>query len=174
MSTASAGPRSGYALEVLRYDRSTTLCWGEGADGGDVVATRDGRVLTWASPEDCFAAAAVEGWDVAHDETTRTDLTPALEWLAHRRRALDAEAALHAWNLAGDIARSTGTPWGDRGRVADACHRKLTVACVPRLVGQDDCSPRWTVTEERYLRRRVGAAIALFDQQVVGRRRQRP
>lgn len=173
MSTASAGPRSGYALEVLRYDRSTTLWWGEGADGGDVVATRDGRVLTWASPEDCFSAAAVEGWDVADDETTRTDLTPALEWLA-RRRALDAEAALDAWNLAGDMARSTGTPWGDRGRVADACHRKLTVACVPWLVGQDDCSPRWTVTEERYLRRRVGAAIALFDQQVVGRRRQRP
>ncbi|MBE7701409.1 hypothetical protein H9623_14015 [Oerskovia sp. Sa1BUA8] len=173
MSTASAGPLSGYVLEVVRNDRSTTLWWGEGADGGDVVATRSGRVLTWMSPEACFAAAAVEGWEVAHDEVTRMDLTPALEWLA-RRRALDAEAALNAWNLAGDMARSTGTPWGDRGRVADACHDKLTVACVPWLVGQDDCSPRWTVTEERYLRRRVGAAIALVAQQVAGRRHLRP
>ncbi|MET4226672.1 hypothetical protein [Oerskovia enterophila] len=173
MSTASAGPLPGYVLEVVRNDRSTTLWWGEGADGGDVVATRSGRVLTWASPEACFAAAAVEGWDVAHDEATRMDLTPALEWLA-RRRALDAETALNAWNLASDMARSTGTPWGDRGRVADACHDKLTVACVPWLVGQDDCSPRWTVTEERYLRRRVGAAVTLLDQQVAGRRRQRP
>ncbi len=166
MSKPAVGPRSGYALVVVRRDSARTLWWGESADGEDVVAVRGGRVITWASPEDCFAEASDEGWDVADDEPTQMDLTPALEWHARQRRVLDAEAALNSWNLAGDVARSVGAPWGDRGVIADACHTKLTTACVPWLAGLDSYVPRWTVAEERYLRRRLGAAFSLFAQQL--------
>ena len=165
MRTRVAGPRSGYALVVVRGGTSRTLWWGEAADGDDVVAVRDGRVVTWANPDDCFAEAADLGWDVADDEPTLMDLTPALEWHARRRRALDADAALNSWNLAGAVARSVGAPWGDRGVLADACHTKLTTACVPWLAGLDTYAPRWTVAEERYLRRRLGAAFALVAEQ---------
>lgn len=168
VSIPDTGPHTGYALVVVRREQVSTLWWGEAADGEDFVAARGGRALTWASPEECFAHAATTGWEVADDEPTRMDLTPALEWHARQRRDLDADAALNAWNLAGDVARSTRTSWNDRGQVADACHAKLTAACVPWLIGQDNYLPRWTVTQERYLRRRLGAAFSLLGQQLRG------
>lgn len=171
MSTPSSRPLAGYALEVTRGERSTTLWWGADAAEDDVVATNEGRVLTWATPEGCLATAAAEGWEIATSEPTRLDLTAALEWRRRARRVLDAEAALGAWNLAGDVARSTGAHWDDRGRIADACHRKLTLACLPWLVGQEAHAPRWTVAEDRYLRQRLDAAFTLFDRLLDGRRR---
>src|SRR4051812_49073267 len=101
------------------------------------------------------------------------DLTPALEWHARQRRTLDVEAVLDAWNLAGDVARSVGAPWGDRGLIADACHTKLTTACLPWIAGLDAYAPRWTVAEERFLRRRAGAAFELLAQQLPVPRRRR-
>jgi len=85
---------------------------------------------------------------------------------ARQCRVLDCEAALNAWNLARDVARSTATSWSDRGQIADDCHAKLTIAGVPWLAGLDAYAPRWSVTQERYLRRRLGAAFTVLGAQL--------
>ncbi|MCG2799521.1 MAG: hypothetical protein L6367_13420, partial [Cellulomonas sp.] len=79
---------------MVRREAATTLRWGE-----DVVAVRGGRVVTWSSPEDCFAEGSGAGWSAADDEPTWMDLTPALEWHARQRRGLDAKVVLDFWNL---------------------------------------------------------------------------
>ena len=175
MNTTTARPIAGHPLIVLLRGVSTTLSWGEDVGGRDVVASEEGRVLAWADPDECHADVVRWGWEPSalDAEPTRMDLTPALEWRARQRRALDPESALNAWNLAGDVARSTGTPWGDRGRVADYCHDRLTVACLPWLVGKDAYAPRWSVAEERYLHRRLNAAFTLFDAQFPHHHRRR-
>jgi len=171
MTAAEEGPLAGRPLVVVLRQLEATVWWGEDAHGRDVVATAGGRVLSWPSPAECLAAVEADGWDNAApgEQAARMDLTPAVEWHARQRHALDPEAALNAWNLAGDVARSVGAPWGDRGRVADACHDKLTAACVPWLVEREHYSPRWSVAEERYLRRRLGVAFTLLVEQLGGR-----
>lgn len=58
--------------------------------------------------------------------------------------------------------------------IAGACHNKPTMACVPWLAGLDAEAPRWTVTEERYLHRRLGAAFDLLSHQLTRRGARRP
>lgn len=159
-------PVAGHLVVVVLRGHSTTLWWGEDADGRDVVAAVDGHVLVWPDPAEFLEDLARRGWEPASlDEAQRLDLTPALEWHARRQRVLDPVAALNTWNLAGDVSRSVGRPWGDRGRVADSCFDKLTYANVPWLIGESAYRPRWSVTEDRYLRRRLGAAFTLFAEQ---------
>jgi hypothetical protein len=76
LSAPNSGPSSGYALVVVRRDAETTIWWGANAHVDDAVATRDGRVLAWASTQDCFAVVA----------ETMDPTPPALEWHPSQRR----------------------------------------------------------------------------------------
>ena len=113
---------------------------------------------------ECLADTQLRGWACAEpdEEPTVTDLRPLAEWLHGRRFALDPVAALNAWNLADDVARSLGLPRVDRDRVAQRCYNKLVVANVPWLADRETYVPRWTKHEVRCLRRVLGQAAALL------------
>lgn len=158
----------GYPTVVVLPAGPVTLWWGPDDAGVDVVATRDGRVLTWPDVDTCLVAVRELGWPAQEGEPDVLDLSLVRAWLTGERRSVPPGPALEAWNLAGDVAVSVGASWDDRGRLADVCHLKLTAAASPSLSGPGGYVPRWTVAQERYLRRRVTAAFALLTAQLSG------
>lgn len=160
----------GYPVRVVLPGVDRTLWWGaadagrSAGSGEDVVAVDSGRVLAWPTTVECLADTQLRGWACAEpdEEPTVTDLRPLAEWLHGRRFALDPVAALNAWNLADDVARSLGLPRVDRDRVAQRCYNKLVVANVPWLADRETYVPRWTKHEVRCLRRVLGQAAALL------------
>ncbi|MGY4644213.1 hypothetical protein [Cellulomonas sp. URHB0016] len=160
-------PVEGQALIVVAPAFEVTTWWGEDDNEADVVAVAAGRVLTWATPEQCLTTVESWGWLVEPAlEPVRLDVRPVADWVCRRRTTLDFHAALDTWNLATDVARSVCVAWGDRGVLADACYDKLLVANVPWLVGRDHYTPRWSVAQERYLRRRLASALSLLRAQL--------
>jgi hypothetical protein len=150
-------------VTVVLDGRHASVWWGPDGDV-DRVAVRDGRARSWRTPDEC-AADAPEGADT--DLRSTIDLTPVQDWLRGRRSALDPTAALDAWNLAGDVAGSTGVPWLDRGRAADRCHTILTAANVPWAFGVEPFRPRWTPSDVRRLREVLSAAVHVLRTEVV-------
>jgi len=162
VSCVDVRPVCGFPTVVVLPDGPLTLWWGPDVAGVDVVATRDSRVLTWQDVDTCLGAVRELGWPAEEAEADVVDLSPVRAWLAGVRRSVPAGPALEAWNLAGEVAVSVDASWDDRGRLADVCHLKLTAAASPSLSGPRGYVPRWTVAQERYLRRRIGAALALL------------
>lgn len=160
-------PLAGYPLPLRLPDREVVLWWGPDDQGTDRVAVEGGRALVWDSVEACVAGAQARGFTLATDadvdESVVMDFSSVVAWLRGQRLRLDPVATLDLWNLAGDIAVSVGASWDDRGRVADACHTKLTWTNVPYLVDADAYAPRWTTHELRYLRQRMLAALSLLQ-----------
>jgi hypothetical protein len=160
-------PLEGYPLPLRLPGWEAVLWWGPDVQGTDRVAVEGGRALVWDSVEACVAGAQARGltlaWDASVDETEVMDFGSVVAWLRGQRLTLDPVATLDLWNLAGDVAASVGAAWDDRGRIADACHTKLTWGNVPYLVGADTYVPRWTPHELRYLRRRMLAALSLLQ-----------
>jgi hypothetical protein len=141
----------------------TVVLWGPDEDDADLdVIAVDGRALHWPDAESCIRDAHALGIAVIGDEPVVQDLRVVGDWLAGRCAALDPSVALNAWNLAGDVAVSVGAPWHDRGRTADDCHDKLTIASVPYLADLESYTPRWKPHELRYLRARLGLAMGLL------------
>lgn len=161
--TAIRRPLLGYPTVVLLPGLERTVWWGQ-CDDDDVVAAAAGRVMTWPTPQACRRDAARRRWEEAcpGQEPAVLDLRPAAAWLAGRVTTTPDVALLDAWNLAGDVAHSTGTPWADRGALADVCHAKLTFASVSWTVGRERWTPRWSPRELWYLRRRTSAAVSLL------------
>jgi hypothetical protein len=87
------------------------------------------------------------------------DLSPAHDWLRGTRVSPDATASLNMWNIAADVAYSTGQQWVDRGRFRDVCYDKLVSVNVPWLFGRDSHAPRWSARELSTLRDVLGRAI---------------
>jgi hypothetical protein len=153
----------GQVVTVVLDGRRVSVWW---APDGDVdrVAVREGQVRTWPTADQC-AAEAPEGADT--DVRSTIDVTPVQDWLRGRRTAVDPTAALDAWNLAGDVAGSTGVPWPDGGRAADRCHAILTAANVPWAFGVEPFRPRWTQSDLRRLREVLSAAVHVLRTEVV-------
>ena len=66
------------------------------------------------------------------------------------------------WNFAVDLARSTGSRWRDRGRVADRSYEKLVAANVPYVFRLTDYRPRWSANELRCVRQVLDGAVHLL------------
>ncbi|GAA3638442.1 hypothetical protein GCM10022223_66820 [Kineosporia mesophila] len=158
------GPVEGYPLRVVLPGLDRVLWWGPDANDQDVVAASGGHPVSWATPDQCWAAAAGNGWDVGDPDSAETlmDLRGVVDWNRRRGLALDPVGALNAWNLAGDVARTTGGPWHDRSRICDACYDKLVAANLPYLFDRSGYSPRWTRRELQNLHRKLGEAITLI------------
>ncbi|RBY86738.1 hypothetical protein DQ244_18915 [Blastococcus sp. TBT05-19] len=151
----------GEALTLRFDDREVTVFWGPVGDV-DRVAVRDGRVLTWSSPDDCVSDAARHAWrGLGDDDIGRSamDFGPAQDWLRGRRPALPTESALNLWNTAKDVADSVDAPWRDRGPTADRCYRKLFAANVPWVFELEAYRPRWLAAELRCVRTVLGRAV---------------
>jgi len=95
------------------------------------------------------------------------ELRPVVARLQGCRLVLDAATALNTWNFAGDLAATAGVRWSDRGRLADVCFDKLTMANVPWLAGLDQYRPRWTGRQHTYLRHRLAEAVAVVRGQLL-------
>ena len=147
------------------------MWWGPDAGDVDRVALLGRRVRTWPSADACADDARDRGWrGLGGDDTvgrTVIDLTPVQDWLRGRRATVDPTAALDAWNLAGDVAASTGAPWPDRGRVADRCHTVLTAANVPWAFELAPFEPRWTPADLRRLREVLSGAVHVLRTEVL-------
>ena len=130
----------------MTLDRTTLfLWWGPDAQDNDCVASANGQALTWPAAERAWDSAALNGWPGTETGTLPDqilDLDPALAWLRQTRAQLDPSAGLNLWNIAGDVAYSTGLAWHDRSRLRDSCYDKLVAANIPWLVGQDAYTPR--------------------------------
>lgn len=179
---ASVRPVEGYVLRLRFAGRDVVLWWGQDESGRDCVAAENGRVRAWADRAECLSRVRAWGWpealvdgddavlqggrDVPGDrdvsEGRAIDAGPVLEWLRGRRLSLDSGTALGVWNLAGDVAFSTGAAWHDRGRLADECYDKLVAANLPWLTTSGAYSPRWTASELDYLRRRMNESVAVL------------
>lgn len=164
-------PRRGDAV-TLRFDGREFVVW-RGPDGDDDrVAVREGKVLTWPTADAAVEAARRAGCqglgDDDADDIGRSilDFQPAQAWLRGQRVTLDPDSALALWNFAGDVARSTGRPWRDRGRIADRCYRKLFAANVPWVFQLPDYRPRWLANELRCIREVLNSAVHLLRTEI--------
>lgn len=160
----------------LRLDeREVYLWWGRDAgDDHDCVATRDGRVLTYASEAECLAAARAAGWAVMGDApdpdpdqadaepSEVMDLEPVGLWLRGRRLWLDPVAALNLWNMADDLAYSVQMPWNTRNAAQMTCYTKLFAANVPWAMGLESYRPVWSPRQLRLLRTVLGEAVHIM------------
>ena len=169
---AEAMPRRGEAV-ALRFDgREVAVWWGPEGDD-DRVAVREDRVMTWPTADAVVEDARRAGWeglgaDDGDSDIGRAtlDFEPAQAWLRGQRAALDCESALNLWNFAGDVARSTGRPWSDRGRIAERCYRKLFAANVPWFFELTDYQPRWLANEMRCIREVLNNAVHLLRTEI--------
>ena len=147
----------------MALDRTTLfLWWGPDAQDNDCVASANGQALTWPAAERAWDSAALNGWPGTETGTLPDqilDLDPALAWLRQTRAQLDPSAGLNLWNIAGDVAYSTGLAWHDRSRLRDSCYDKHVAANIPWLVGQDAYTPRWTAQDLNVLRAVLGRAV---------------
>ncbi|SNT66040.1 hypothetical protein SAMN05421812_13128 [Asanoa hainanensis] len=66
------------------------------------------------------------------------------------------------WNLATDVAYSTGQPWNDRGRLRNQCYDKLFAAAVPWVYGQESYRPIWSPRQLSAMRATLGQAVHLL------------
>ena len=159
---------------MLRFDgREASVWWGPDGDDRDRVAVHGGRVLTWPTADAAVEHARGAGWrspgaeDAAPSIGRSTlDFEPAQAWLRGQQATLDPESALGLWNFAGDVARSTGRTWRDRGRVAERCYRKLFAANVPWFFELTDYLPRWSANELRCIREVLNNAVHLLRTEI--------
>ncbi|WIM96276.1 hypothetical protein ACTOB_008460 [Actinoplanes oblitus] len=93
------------------------------------------------------------------DGPLAADLGPAQDWVRGKRLAVPAESALNLWNLAIDVARSTGQPFVQRGGLRDACHDKLMANQAPWMFGLEEYQPVWTARELAVLRETLARAV---------------
>lgn len=153
---------------TLHFDaRQVSVWWGPVGDE-DRIAVRDGRAMTWLTADTAEEAARRAGWRGMGAEDgdptigrSSLDVEPAQAWL-RGRRPLDPVSALELWNVAVDVARSTGHPWRDRGRIADRCYDKLFAANVPWVFGRPEYRPRWTATELGCIREVLNRCVHLL------------
>ena len=103
------------------------------------------------------------GGDRLSDRGPRNDRGPAGR-IRRRRISLDVNPASNAWNFAGDLAAALSARWSDRGRLADGCLHKLTMANLPWVAGLAEYRRRWSAAEYAYLHGRPGRAVALIRQ----------
>ncbi|MDM7854611.1 hypothetical protein [Cellulomonas alba] len=160
-TSLSRRPLDGYPVVVVLPEVTRVVWWGPDEDDVDVLAADEGRVLSWPDVRACVAAVRARGWDEAPPDDTpdELDLGPSDAWLAGAGD-LDLTSALAVWDLAADVAASTGVAWaGDD--LDEACHEKLTLATVPWLIGLDEYAPEWTAGEADRLRHRVRTGLAL-------------
>lgn len=161
-TSLSRRPLDGYPVVVVLPEVTCVVWWGPDEDDVDVLAADEGRVLAWPDVRMCVTAVRAHGWGEAppDDVPDELDLRPADAWLEGGCEDLDLASALAVWNLASDVAASTGAQWaGDE--LDDACHEKLTLAAVPWLIGRDEYAPEWTADERDRLRDRVRTGLAL-------------
>jgi hypothetical protein len=147
----------------LALDGSTKfLWWGPDHRGTDCVAADAAMARAWDTAQLVWAAAEREGWPSSHDRSDAPaviDLDPAVAWLRGKRATVEPVACLNLWNIAGDVAFSTGQAWADRSRLQDQCYDKLVAANVPWLFGQTTYQPRWTARELNSIRSVLGQGL---------------
>lgn len=158
-------PHPGQAV-VVRFDgRDVVVWWGKGDDGGEVLAARDGVLMTWESVEDAVAHAEKSGWEVdwdagiSSDQATLMDFSGAQRRLESERAPVAPQSAMFLWNFATDVAHTLAIPFNDKGRLADECYDKLTQATMPDHFGMKDHRLQWTPAEFKVVRRIMAEAV---------------
>ena len=152
-------PTLGQAVKVRFDGADTVVWWGPGADGREVLAAHEGRLLTWPTVERAVAHASDAGWSVdwdagiSEDENTLIDFEPAQRRLENDRAPVRPQSALDLWNFTTDVAHTLEVPFNDAGTMADTCHEKLTKATVPAAFGLTEYALRWTPEELKVVRR---------------------
>ncbi|MBE7324902.1 hypothetical protein IEQ44_09560 [Nocardioides sp. Y6] len=158
-------PAPGQAVVVRLDGRDVVVWWGRGPGDREVLAARDGRVMTWESVEAAVAHAEESEWEVdwdagiSSDQATLMDFTGAQRRLESERAPVAPQSAMFLWNFATDVAHTLGLPFNDKGRLADECYDKLTRATMPDHFGLVDHRLQWTPAEFKVVRRIMGEAV---------------
>ena len=165
VKSPSVVPEVGQAV-LIRFDgRDAVVWWGKGADDREVLATQDGRVMTWGTVEEAVAHAEQSGWEVdwdagiSTDQATVMDFSGAQRRLESERAPVAPESAMFLWNFATDVSHTLGIPFNDKGRMADEIYEKLTRATMPDHFGLTDFKLQWTPAEFKVVRRIIAEAV---------------
>lgn len=158
-------PDPGQAV-VVRFDgREVVVWWGKGEGDREVLAARDGVVMTWETVEEAVAHAEASGWEVdwdagiSSDQATLLDFSGAQRRLESERAPVAPQSAMFLWNFATDVAHTLAIPFNDKGRLADECYDKLTQATMPHHFGTPDYRLQWTPAEFKVVRRIMAEAV---------------
>jgi hypothetical protein len=150
---------------ALRLDGHTSyLLWVTGEEGDRVVVDRGRVVGFYESLLSLRAYAAEHRLDLAKaDPEAVFDVDNVVSWLLGHEEP-DPVAVLNTWNLAWDVANSTGAPFNHRGGARDAVYDKVFWANnLPAMSPPgEQYEPDWSSDELRLLREVVGEAVALI------------
>lgn len=158
-------PTLGQAVLIRFDDAETVVWWGKGEGDREVLASHEGRLLTWNRVEEAVAFAGDNGWKIDWDagidseQTTLMDFTGAQRRLANDRHPVEPNSAMDLWNFATDVSHSIDIAFHDHGTLADACHEKLTKATVPYAFGLEEYPLKWTPAEFKVVRRIMADAV---------------
>ncbi|WP_436525637.1 hypothetical protein [Actinoplanes sp. HUAS TT8] len=157
-----AGPVFGMPAGVRFDGVERWLWWGQDVTGEDCVATLGGRPVIFATGAECQAAfptlTLASGKRDDDFDPVPVDLGPAQIWVRGERLAVPVESVLNLWNLAIDVAYSTGRPFPQRSRRHDRCYDKLMAHHSPYLFGVDEYHPIWSPSELTLLRQTLARA----------------
>lgn len=158
-------PDPGQAV-VIRFDgRDVVVWWGKGEGDREVLAARNGLLMTWPTIEEAVAHAEQAGWEVdwdagiSSDQATLMDFSGAQRRLESERAPVAPQSAMFLWNFATDVSHTLDIPFNDKGRIADECYDKLTKATMPDFFGLGDYRLQWTPGEFKVVRRIMAEAV---------------
>lgn len=165
---SDAGPLFGEPAGFVFDGVERWVWWGQNLDGEDCVATLRGRVVTFTSAAECRATfptlslASGKADDGEDDDPVAVDLGPGQAWVRRERLTVPVESVLNLWNLAIDVAYSTGRSFPQRARQHDRCYDKLMAQHSPYLFGLEEYQPVWSARELVVLRETLGRATSVL------------
>lgn len=144
------------------------LIWTEDPDGyaNDVVQVDGDRVLVAESYEELGQLARSLGLVLqapSHDERL-LDLDAVAAWVESEDDDPEPSLALSAWNIFGDVARSLGAPFEDRGPDQEAVYDKVFFGNnLPAMTpAGEHYEPEWSESELKTIRSTLRRGLSIF------------
>jgi hypothetical protein len=156
-----------YPRVVHGYGHDLTVLWYDGGDTLDgLTLTSDGRIATFANPDQAQQFAKADHLMLGDDEPSVLDLDAVVAWLARPSTApVDCELLLDAWNFFTDVASSVGVPFPDRGKAKDRVYDKLFHGNnLPVITPPGEhYTPTWSAQERTILGRVLSHGLSIWQ-----------
>jgi len=157
-----------YPLALKVGGRTVFLLWVSDDWALNRVLASVGQVAWFTDEDSARQYALTQHLALAQKEEPRLhDLDRAARWLQADDEA-DGRLLLAIWNLAGDVARSVGEAFEDRGGALDDVYDKLFLGSnLPSMTPPGEpYQPDWTEEELSLLRGRIETAVDLIRSHV--------